>query len=264
MTRIGRMTAERLLEVVEARVERAPVRRGVETHGGAQDDARSAVVVHVRLRLRALHVHDPAAVGVHDVERRDEAHVIGAVADGPGAAGPAGEEPADARLGGGRIHPQLLTGLTGGLLERHHGCAGLCRDDAVTDIDDRASSGEVEHEAAPERDALAVVARALAPRGHGDPVPNRCRNDRGGVVRVRRERDDVGQPQRELLGDHRRHLGAVDRGLLPRPELEGYPSGSEQCDELIEQVVHGVGRHGASLLWVRSGCASVRIRWTRR
>src|SRR3989337_254749 len=72
---------------------------------------------------------------VHDIERDHEALVVGTVDDRAGAAGTTGQESADARLGGRRVHPELLAGLPRGLLQRGHGCASLRDDVAVADLD---------------------------------------------------------------------------------------------------------------------------------
>ena len=158
---------QRLLEALEAGEQPVPVLARLEGDRGPGDDPGRAVVVEVQLGVVTLDVHEAGVGdGVHDVEGAHERAVAvqHAVADRAGAAGAAGQEPADRRAGRRRVHQDLLAGRLGGPLQLHERGAGIGGQRAVDDLDDRAGAGHVEDETAGHRDRLAVVAGALAAR----------------------------------------------------------------------------------------------------
>ena len=237
------------------RTERAPAKSGKdayrprhscsEPHGGARDDARGAVVVDVPLGLVAFDVDElPAGCGGHDIEGDDETAVVGAVRDRAGAPGSAAEEAADAGVHGRGVHPQLPPGGTRGLFEGGHGRPGVGGDGLVGHPDDRARPGHVQHQPAGHGDGLPVVARPLAARGDRRAVPYRESDDRRDLLRGGREGDEVGDAERKLLGDDRRHAGAVDGCLLTLAHVGADAAGTEQVGEIsFERGIVG-GGHG--------------------
>jgi hypothetical protein len=143
--------------------------------------------------------------GVDDVEGAHEpaAAVHDAVLDRPRPTRAAGQEAADRRAGGRRVHQDLLAGGVGGPLQLDERGPGIGGQLAGGDVVDRAGARGVEDEAAAHRDRLPVVAGALA-AGRDRHAVAHGGGHRGGDRRgVGGGRHQLGPPERQLLADDR-------------------------------------------------------------
>jgi hypothetical protein len=131
---------------------------------------------------------------------------------------PPRDEAADAGHVPGRgPHAQRLAGFARGKIDVVHARAGLHADAAVLDVEHAAHLRHIEHDAAFERHALAVVAGAA--RAHGErELP--LRGHRGGLAHVvfgGDLDDEVGHAARELRGEDGAVPVEVFRELLALP-----------------------------------------------
>jgi hypothetical protein len=114
-------------------------------------------------------------------------------------------------------HAQRLAGFARGKVDVVHARAGLHADAAVLDVEHAAHLRHIEHDAAFERHALAVVAGAA--RAHGErELP--LRGHRGGLAHVvfgGDLDDEVGHAARELRGEDGAVPVEVFRELLALP-----------------------------------------------
>ena len=122
----------------------------------------------------------------------------------PIAGMPAGDEPpdgGDAR--GRRIHEERLAGRARRLLQVPDHDAGLRHRASGLDRHDPVHSRHVEHDAAVERNCLAVVPGAAATHRHRQPAPCGKRGDAPDLVLVPRQEHQVGETIVELRGEDR-------------------------------------------------------------
>jgi hypothetical protein len=171
------------------------------------DDAVGAVgVVHL-LDVRPVQLDDPRRLlDRDDADAGDVAAVAQhAVAERADAAGPAGDEAADGGEAAGRgPHVQHLAGFGDGLVEGLDAHAGLHADRSRSDIEHPVEAGDVEHDAALHRHALAVVAGAAAAHGQRHAVAGAGGGDADHLVLGFGDDDEIAGQAFELFGEDRR------------------------------------------------------------
>jgi hypothetical protein len=207
--------------------------------------------VEVVLDVGPAHADDGGALDAsEDVEPDDPTVPERAVGDGADALVAAGQEPADGAADHARHHGDLEVVPSGGLFELAERHAGLDVGDAAADRADGVAAAEVEHDAALERDGLAVVAGAAAARRDRDAVAVGD-VEHGGHVGRGGAHDDVGDALGEVLEQDGRQPRVVARRAAPRRLIDRDDAvpGAEQAGELVDGPVergHGAPRSGLS------------------